>query len=126
MTFIEPDGRQIKALADSDEAGPVTMLNLLRFRPDGGEESYRRYGEGVLPILGEIGARVLWQGRADSVVIGDDAGDGWDSVVLVQYPSRRAFLEMVASPAYQAIAHHRSEALTDSRLVACTEQYRAE
>jgi uncharacterized protein (DUF1330 family) len=54
------------------------------------------------------------------VVIGEDA-DRWDSVVLVEYPSRRAFLDMVSSPEYQAIAGRRTDALTDSRLIACTQ-----
>lgn len=120
--FIEPDADQIAELAGSELAGPVVMLNLLRFVPDGGLEAYLHYGEGVAPLLERVGARVLWQGRGDSVVIGDRDADGWDAVVLVEYPSRRAFLAMVSSPEYQAIAGRRTTALVDSRLVACTGQ----
>ena len=98
------------------------MLNLLKFKADGGEASYRRYGEAVLPIVGKLGGRLLWQGRADSVVIGDTTADGWDAVALVEYPSRQAFIDMVTSADYQAIAGLRSEALVDSRLIACTQQ----
>ena len=123
--FIEPTGEQIRELVGSAQKGPVVMLNLLKFKPDGGEATYRRYGEAVLPILGKIGARLLWQGRADSVVIGDVAGDGWDAVALVEYPTRQAFLDMVTSADYQAIAGLRSDALVDSRLIACTQQYPA-
>lgn len=118
---IEPTREQLERLMAGGD-GPVVMLNLLRFSPDGGRESYARYGEGVLPILARIGARVVWQGRADSVVIGDDDVDGWDTVLLVEYPSRQAFLGMVTSPEYQEIAAHRGAALADSRLVACTPQ----
>lgn len=125
VPHIEPDRDQISELAHSGKTEPVVMLNLLRFKPDGGAESYRHYGEGVLPILDRIGAKVLWQGSADSVVIGDADGDRWDTVVLVQYPSRQVFLDMVASEEYQAIAGRRSQGLSDSRLIACTEQFRA-
>ena len=125
VPFIEPDRDQIRELAESGRTEPVVMLNLLEFAPEGGAESYRHYGEGVVPILNRIGAKVLWQGSADSVVIGDRDADRWDTVVLVQYPSRQAFLDMVASEEYQAIAGRRSQALVDSRLIACTEQFRA-
>src|SRR5579875_759590 len=105
--YIEPTRQQIDELASFSEDGPVVMINLLRFRPDGGAAAYAHYGEGVMPCLARTGARVVWQGRPDSVVIGDNA-DLWDAVVLVEYPSRRAFLEMVASPEYTAIAGRRT------------------
>jgi uncharacterized protein (DUF1330 family) len=117
--FIEPTQEQIEALASSSETGPVVMINLLRFRPDGGAAAYAHYGEGVMPCLDAAGARVLWHGRPDTVVIGETA-DLWDEVVLVEYPSRQAFLAMVTSTDYQAIAGRRTEALIDSRLIACS------
>ena len=33
----------------TEEEGPVVMLNLLRFRPDGGQERYAEYGAAVAP-----------------------------------------------------------------------------
>jgi uncharacterized protein (DUF1330 family) len=130
---VGPTKNQITALAESPLAGPVVMLNLLRFaeRASGehdaklsGRESYARYGERMRTMLEETGARVLWQGRVDSVVIGDDDADGWDAVILVEYPSRQAFLEMTSSPGYREVSKDRSAALTDSRLFATTEMYR--
>jgi uncharacterized protein (DUF1330 family) len=117
--YIEPSREQLAELAASPESGPVVMINLLRFRPDGGAAAYAHYGEGVLPCLARVGGRILWQGRPDSVVIGDEA-DRWDAVVLVQYPSRQAFLAMIGATEYQAIAGLRTEALADSRLIATT------
>jgi len=122
---IEPTRDQINALINSPLDGPVVMLNLLQFRDrteDGtmsGLDSYLHYGAAVLPLLERVGGKILWQGRGDSVVIGGDA-DEWDAVVLVQYPSRQRFIEMVTSPDYAEIAHLRSNALVDSRLVACS------
>lgn len=118
--FIEPEAEQIRELLESTLTGPVVMLNLLKFLPDGGLAAYLHYGEGVRPLLERAGARILWQGSGDSVVIGDREADAWDAVVLVEYPSRRAFLEMVSSPEYEAIAERRTRALADSRLIACT------
>lgn len=93
--------------------GPVTMLNLLRFKPDGGRERYAEYGEAVLPLLEKAGGRLVFQGPAAPVVIGDAS---WDLVLLVEYPTRGAFLEMIQSPEYLAIAHLRTEALARGEL----------
>ena len=126
---IQPTAEQIRALHDSDLDTPVVMLNLLRFRDrtedddDTGRASYAKYGDRIRSMLEATGARVLWQGRGDSVVIGDDADD-WDAVILVEYPSRAKFLEMVSRPDYQEQSSHRTSALADSRLVACTEVFR--
>lgn len=42
--------------------------------------------------------------------------ESWDLVLLVEYPNRRAFLEMVQSPEYQEIAYPRTEALARGEL----------
>lgn len=96
----------------SDE-GPVTMLNLLLFKQDGGRERYVEYGAAVLPLLERAGGRVVFQGQAAPVVLGEES---WDLVLLVEYPTRGAFLEMIGSPDYQAIAHLRTEALERGEL----------
>ena len=120
---IHPTREQIERLSTSTHAGPVVMLNLLRFVPDGGRASYVHYGEGMQSILHKAGGKVLWYGRADSVVIGDDDRDAWDAVILVWYPSRQAFLDMVLDPEYRSVGERRTSALVDSRLIACTELY---
>ena len=83
------------------------------FKPEGGRERYLEYGVAVVPLLERAGGRVLFQGEAAPALLG---GESWDLVLLVEYPTRRAFLEMIQSPEYQAIAHLRSEAITASEL----------
>jgi uncharacterized protein (DUF1330 family) len=117
--YVDPTREQITRLLEGGN-GPVFMLNLLRLRPDGGRESYARYGEEVLPLLTRVGGEIVWQGRGDSVVIGDDDADAWDLVVVVRYPSRGAFLEMVGSDDYARVVAHRTNAVADSRLIACS------
>ena len=94
--------------ARAGEDAPVTMLNLLRFKPDGGEERYAEYGAAVAPLLEKAGARVVFLGDAALPLLGEGS---WDSVLLVEYPTRQAFLDMIGSAEYQAIGHLRTEAL---------------
>lgn len=97
----------------ADDGSPVVMLNLLAFAPDGGKERYLEYGAAVAPLLDLAGGRIVFAGAASPTLIGEE---GWDLVALVEYPSRRAFLEMIGSPEYQAIAHLRTEALAKGEL----------
>jgi uncharacterized protein (DUF1330 family) len=84
-------------------------------KPDGGFEKYMEYGAAVTPILEKIGARPLYTARGSRALIGDGERV-WDLVLLVEYPSRAAFLGMIGSPEYQAIAHLRTEAIAASEL----------
>ena len=112
---VDPTPEQVKRLVEEDAGGPVVMLNLLRYKPEGGRESYEQYGARALPFLQEAGAEILFAGEAASPLIGDDESD-WDSVILVRYPSVQAFLDMVTSEGYQAITHLRTEGLEKAEL----------
>lgn len=92
---------------------PLVMLNLLAFKPDGGRQRYEEYGAAVAPLLEKAGGRIAFAGEPAAALIGDDS---WDLVVLVEYPTRQAFLEMIGSPEYQAIGHLRTEALSRGEL----------
>ena len=130
MTSIEPSPEQLQRLiAEADDETPIVMINLLRYReradyppgsgeePCSGREAYQRYGASVTPMLAEVGGKILWLGNVKQTVIRPE-GEEWDDAILVQYPSRKAFLTMVMRADYQRIAIHRSAALADSRLIA--------
>lgn len=114
-TFIHPSAEQIRAIRDMSLDGPIFMLNLLRFTPDGGAEAYARYGEAAAPHLEKTGASVRYLGNVMATVIG---GETWDEVILVEYPSVAAFLQMTGNPDYPSAL--RAGALADSRLY-CTQ-----
>jgi len=134
MYFIHPQSGAIEALQENFPPGqPVMMLNLLRFRTQAhydssdteesctGEEAFDRYTTCVAPFLEAAGAESVWQGRQNTMVIGPDDKD-WHLAILVKYPSAKHFVDMVSSPAYRAIAKHRTAALQDSRLIAMEER----
>ena len=125
---IDPTRESFKGLFDRvPPDSPVTMLNLLAFReraadapgapPRSGRAAYAAYSEGVAPLLARVGARVVWQGDALHALVAP-AGESWDEVLLVEYPSRDAFSAMIKSPEYKAVLHHRTAALRDARLIA--------
>ncbi len=115
---VDPTGTDLKRYLAEDPGGPVVMLNLLKFA-DGGREGYTQYAAAIAPFLDKIGAQVLHVGDLGTEVVRRDDFD-WDAVLLVEYPSRSAFTQMVADPEYQAITHLRTEAVSEAVLQAST------
>ncbi|MEN8159653.1 MAG: DUF1330 domain-containing protein [Myxococcota bacterium] len=115
---LYPTKEQIEALLADASPDPVVMVNLLRFKP-GGEAAYMRYGAAMRKIVESRGGRFVWSGRVTSQVVGAGA-DGITVVALVEYPSRKAFVEIATSPEVAEIGVHRAEGLEGQWLLAAT------
>lgn len=124
---LHPDAAQLAAMQEPGYEGPIAMINLLRFRaravyPDGrdpqlsGREAFQRYGMGFAPLLEATGGRLIHGGKVSLLAIGA-AEELWDAVVVVEYPSREAFLRLTQSREYQAVAVHRDAGLAGQLLV---------
>ena len=108
---VDPTREDLSAFMAADDGGPVVMLNLLRYDGESGRESYRRYAAAAGPFFERVGGRVLYAGDCDVALVAPD-GHRWDALLVVLYPSRAAFLEMVKDPEYQQITHLRSDGLS--------------
>lgn len=122
-----PEAEQIRELLAGPADTPVVMVNLLRFKaradaPDEGLtgiEAYQRYGAEMRELVESRGGRFIWMGRVDSFVIG--ASDlSFDVVALMEYPSRRAFVEIANDPRVRELGVHRTAGLEGQWLVATT------
>ena len=111
---VNPTGPDMKAFLAEDPDEPVVMLNLLRFA-EGGAERYDAYIAHFRTYAAKVGAQVVYFGHGSAPVVAE-AGQDWDAVLLVSYPSRRAFSDMVRDPGYQEGTHLRTEALTEAVL----------
>ncbi|HKI39198.1 MAG: DUF1330 domain-containing protein [Mycobacterium sp.] len=117
-TTLEPTPEQIAALAARPADVPVVMVNLLKFKTPGGVESYQRYGREVTPHLERVGATVRYLGAAPTFVIGDGERPWWDSILIVEYPTPQAFIDMVTDPEYLKVHEHRAAGLERGDLIA--------
>jgi uncharacterized protein (DUF1330 family) len=114
---VDPRGADLKRYLAEDPSGPVVMLNLLRFKPDGGRERYLQYVEHFNRTAKPYGARTVYVGDGLTPVVAEE-GQAWDAVLLVEYPSRQAFTDMIRDPEYQKGTHLRTEALEEAVLQA--------
>jgi uncharacterized protein (DUF1330 family) len=122
---IDPTKAAFAAFRSSDRAGPIHMLNLVRFRdqaayPDGrsatGAEAYAAYGRDSHPVFSRLGGRIVWRGSFELMLIGP-SDERWDECFIAEYPSVAAFVEMIQDPMYREAVKHRQAAVLDSRLI---------
>ena len=118
MSSLEPTPEQFAALAARPADAPVLMINLLQFRADVGRESYLRYAQEVAPHLQRVGGTVRYAGAAPGVVIGDGEKPWWDAIIVVEYPSPAAFLDMVSNEEYLKVHEYRAAGLDRGDLIA--------
>lgn len=128
---LDPTDTAVHHLLDRRIDGPLTMLNLLRFReradysaspelapeqPISGREAYLRYVRHTLPFLEASGGAVEHFAEGGHVFVGPD-GERWDLVMLIRQSSVDSFFAFASDDAYLAGVGHRTAALEDSRMV---------
>jgi uncharacterized protein (DUF1330 family) len=110
----EASEHDLERFRQDDDGRALVMVQLLRFA-EGGRDRYLQYSVAAQPILTRIGAQILYAGECTEPLV---AAEGrWDAVVLVRYPSRSAYVEMLRDPAYQEIAPLRRSALSEAALL---------
>ena len=123
--YIDPSKEAFASFRANDRAGPIHMLNLVRFRdkaayPDGreatGAEAYAAYGRESYPVFSRLGGRIVWRGSFELTLIGP-TDEKWDECFIAEYPSVAAFVEMIRDPVYREAVKHRQAAVLDSRLI---------
>jgi uncharacterized protein (DUF1330 family) len=111
----------LKAVANLPSDAPVVMINLLKFNDGPGVGSYLQYSREVAPHLERAGGKVRYAGATPVNVIGDGERPWWDAILVVEYPSPQAFIDMVTDADYQKVHEHRAAALEQGDLVATSQ-----
>jgi uncharacterized protein (DUF1330 family) len=125
---------RMRAWGEADDGQPVYMLNLMRFfdqlkRIPGAEaiqgtpaQANAHYEGAVFPMLTRLGGYPLVggevagvrgsEGRPHSNLLAFDREvDDWNRVLVVRYPSRRAFFELISNPGYQDVMPYKLASL---------------
>ena len=117
-TPFDATPEQFAAMAARPVDAPVVMVNLLQFKKPGGLERYLQYVREVTPHLERVGATLRYGGTAPAVIIGDGERPWWDAILIIEYPTPGAFVEMVTSSEYAKVHEHRAAALERGDLIA--------
>jgi hypothetical protein len=125
--------QRMRAWGLADDGRPVHMLNLMRFHPqlqawpgaavdaDSPEQANERYEDIATAIALPKGLSMAFAGASQatgdaqgaSTSLFSDAGqiDNLDRVLVVRYPSRRAFFELISDPGYLKIMPYKFAAV---------------
>ena len=118
---VTPNQEQINGFLEDPEIGPISMVNLLKYKEkaiydDGrdtnlsGEEAYGLYAAEVINLVEKYGGEFLFAGKVNRLMLGE-VDEMWDSIAIAKYPNRKAMLEMTMDPEYQKIHVHRDAGL---------------
>ena len=118
---VYPNEEQMQGFMQPGPEGPIYMVNLLKYKKhaeyeDGretdltGKGAYYLYLAAVSELLREFGGDLTFSGEVSRLMLGA-VDDLWDEVAIAMYPSRKAMLEMMMSPAMQEIGQHRAAGL---------------
>ena len=122
-----PSEAQLTKLMSLPPETPLAVLNLFEFnaRADyqpgdpeygtdaaeiSGEEAYLRYGEVAGKVIHELGGKVVFSAPAEQVLIGPEDAN-WHLAAIMYFPTRSAFMQMMANPSFQETSRHRKAAL---------------
>ncbi len=132
-TISTPTEAQLATLMSLPPQAPVAALNLFRFNDraqyqpqdpeynteDGnvtGEQAYARYGAIAGQSITDRGGRVVFSASVDQIMIGSEA-EQWDLAAIMYFPTRKAFMDMLADSDFQAASRHRKAALADHCMI---------
>ncbi len=109
----------MRAWGEADDSNPVYMINLMGYYdqlkqipglpPFKGTPARANelYEESAIPRLLELGAYPLVAGEAQGVqspdrveLLGEAGNDNLQRILVVRYPNRRAFFELLSDPGY--------------------------
>ena len=118
---VTPNEEQINGFLEDPEIGPISMVNLLKYKEkaiyyDGrdtnlsGEEAYGLYAAEVISLVKKYGGEFLFAGKVNRLMLGE-VDEMWDSIAIAKYPNRKAMFEMTMDPEYQKIHVHRDAGL---------------
>lgn len=112
---------RLRDWGNNDDGQPIYMLNLMRFfdtlQPFPGSltsgtpmQANAQYEDAVLPMLigrgsypmvaGDVTGIRNSAGSESNLIVYDPELDNWDRVLIVRYPGRRTFLDLLSDPQY--------------------------
>ncbi len=120
----------MQALLSQEINGAITMVHLLKFKAraeytDGretdltGAEAYEVYRSKMVERATSAGGRLVFQGVARQLLLGE-VEEMWDEVLIVEFPSKESFDEIISSPDMAEWGVHRRAGLDGQLLIATT------
>lgn len=121
---ICPTAADWRAIFDLGAAGPVHILNLLKFRPQvetptgpvSGTVAYGKYASGMAQAFIRVGGERIFFGHVGHMFAFGNV-DLWDATIVTRYPSAAALAEMWLDPHFIAAHANRVDGVERSQVM---------
>ena len=90
------------------EKGNVVVSEFLRFKKDGGRDSYTRFAKAFEPMLKATGGHVALSVEAEFPIVSEEY---WDHFVAMVFPSRQVMEDLLTSDRFHEINVDRIDGL---------------
>ena len=110
---------KFKIIAESENDGPVLMLNLNRYRPEAKYPVGKLYTEYMTildQLLSEVGGEIKWRAQVHGTLVGSQ---NVHEAIGIWYPSHQAFLSLMSAPSSERNMLLRQEAVEHADLLRC-------
>lgn len=115
---LAPSREQWRRHLEQKADEPFVVINLLTLRDP---EALDRYAALAVPKVRALGAELVYLGRSDGVLVGNDE-DGCDVVSVWRWPTRTAWTELWTDPAYAEIRPLFQQGVRRYRCISSTPQ----
>jgi uncharacterized protein (DUF1330 family) len=100
----------LTAIVESGVEGPVIVIDLVKFKPDG-EERYNQYDAIAKTKVISLGGEYVFRGFAREI---PGIESKWDRLTMRKYPNAKAVMEMGSSTEYRSAFPHRMASVSES------------
>jgi len=128
MPAFQPTADQFRAFRDDPHEGPISQVNLLKFKikalyqpddPEYGEDcsgltAYLRYSEAFSEAAKPVGGETSLLATTERYFIG---GGNWDAVLVNSFPDRKSFIATLNHKDYKSMSRHREAGLLAQELI---------
>jgi len=122
---------RLRGWGESDDGQPDYMLNVMRFfdqikpmpgvpanmKPSEANALYEAVAKALLvrsggyPLIGGDSMRITAGQKKSNLIVHETELDNWDRVLVVRYPGRRTFFELVTNPEYLKVMPYKLASL---------------
>lgn len=133
MNHVNAMREAIESVRKRDPEQPIEMINLLKFETcadptlglgnlTGRACYFDHYLAGASRVASDLGtgASVVYANDVSSCFLAT-VGEDWDYMLVLRYPSRRAFLGLVTSDEYIEVMGFGTGSVVNSRLIECVD-----
>ncbi len=122
-----PDADDWRVILSGPSDQPLTILNLLKFKPQvqtpegvlPGASVYRRYSTRVAGAFARVGGKQVLFGKVGHRfgLLASPSVVGWDAAIVTRYPTPRALADFWLDPEFITAHAHRIDGIDQSQVL---------